>query len=185
MATVSPVELKVVMTPSQASSGEMVEANLIIKNNTKKPIAITRAVWSGGLCGTAWIEVTYKGKKVAVIGGDSSSPLVQVMVNDQVTTHDFLELYPGSSTNIYWIKFDKSISQARPPSLKSDYAEWVKGAKPLDIGEYQVKGFYRFEKPKNERIDKEKSYEFTPTAKKLYDRAFVGQVSASGSFVVK
>jgi len=183
--TLDGVELRVVMTPQSGPHGSMIEASLVAKNVSKRPIAITRAVWDGGLCAHAWIEVYRDGEKVAVTGGESSSPLVQVMSDNQVTKHRFTLLMPGFSTNVYWIKFDKLIPSSTPrPDGKDGYVAWLKSAKPLSEGAYEVKGFYEFKKPAARTLPGEEEYEFTPSALDLYQRVFIGKVEGRGEFTI-
>ncbi|MBV6457545.1 MAG: hypothetical protein HONBIEJF_00658 [Fimbriimonadaceae bacterium] len=179
------LELRLVLVPASAPSGTVVEANLVVKNLSKRPIPLTRAVWDGGLCARAWIEVFLDGKRVEVTGGDSSSPYLQVGEDFQVTSDRFHLVMPGSSSNVYWIKFDRSIPSGSPrPSGKGDYSKWLKTALPLSAGKYEIRGYYEFRKPDRHELGGENGYEFTPTALNHFRNAFVGKLQATGSLSI-
>jgi hypothetical protein len=179
------LELAIVVEPNRIRSGETVKASLIVRNPTKQPVSLVRAVWDGGLCGRAWIDVKKNGQLLHVTGGDSSSPAVQVMVNDQVTRHHFIELSPGESHCLYWITFNAGVVDNQRPHTKDAYARWLDKATPLSAGEYTIEGFYEYRKP-SPRDESAPKYEFTPSAKRLFGSTFVGKLATrKQSFTVQ
>ncbi|MCW5937041.1 MAG: hypothetical protein KIT11_07035 [Fimbriimonadaceae bacterium] len=177
--------LEVVLTPAVAHPGQMVEVNLVVRNETDSLVSVCTTRHDGGMGAGAGFRVFRGGTPIEVGGGDSPS-MYQVMVDNQVTSHRFQDLYKGYQANFWQGTFSMMVGGGKPrPSLKKDFEEWVVIQEPLPPGTYTVKGWYQFDRPLTTGMGgPNDTYEFTPTAKKMFDRSFKGRLEAETSLTI-
>lgn len=182
-----PVRLDVVMDKPKYKVGEKVEVNLVIHNVSKKDLAVCRARWDGNMAASANVKLFYKGKEVQIPNTESSMPTAQVIVGNEVTSDRFQYLSPRQYTNVFWIRFTTQLRDLVGTEItKANYGEWQSSGTPLKPGEYVVKGTYSFDKRVKTGFPGPRStYEFTPSARKLFDMSYKGTLHATGKFIVE
>jgi len=185
--TAAPVRLDVVMGKTSYHVGDKVEVNLVVRNLTKKPISICRVHFDGCMSADADVKILYEGKEIQVTGGATCNPAAQVMVGNEVTSDRFEYLEKGSYANIFWMNFTSQLRDLdKTPRYKGDANKRKVEITPLKPGNYEVRAFYTFTKPLTTGFGGPRSvYEFTPSAKKMFDLAYKGTLKANHKFKIE
>jgi hypothetical protein len=182
----SPVVYELKLSKSQFVVGEPIKAELIVKNVSKNPVVIAKAIWDGAPAGYADGRLFRNGKPVDYFA-ETSMPLVQVVHSNKVDKNRFIILKSQEQYVLYSAtylgEYDFRGSKTR---LKEDYARATKIS--LKKGKYQCEISYDFsqeELAKQGKNQWNKIIEFEPGAKKLWDSAIKASVKLTKSFEIK
>jgi hypothetical protein len=152
----------------------MIQVGALVANKTEKPMAVARAIPTGGLGATLTYELWCGDRRYwPKFGPNSVMQFYGVEVGYEVTSLAFEYLLPGDRTNVYWFEFNKAAHTGKV----------VKASDPMPVvydlvpGVYELRLGYKFVGPFD-------LYEFTPRAKKLFDIAFKGELKALKKFRV-
>jgi hypothetical protein len=171
---VAKLEVSLRPPKSEYRPGETVEVSLSLRNVSKEPGSIVRS-WSGGqLFAKTGMELFRDGQPVEVMFEYSSAGPIVLGVGrkTEVVSDRFMSLPAGGRAKIHVMSFSKEIRWKGETSTLA----------PLEPGVYEVRGFYEFNK--DEKGSAEPPFEFTPSAKRLWDIAFSGRFEGTARFRV-
>ncbi len=181
----SPVVYELKLSKSQFAVGEPIKAELTVKNVSKNPVVIAKAIWDGAPAASAGTKLWRNGKQVDYFG-ETSLPLLQVMVSNKVGKDRFYILKPEEKYVLYYVtylgEYDFHGSKTR---LKEDYAKATKIS--LKKGKYNCEASYNFSQEgqsKQFKGDWGMTIEFEPGAKTLWDSALKADVKLTKSFEI-
>lgn len=175
-------DLQLLITTDKTSyaPGEWVNVEVKIKNNGTTPAVVARFVWDGRISATCWPQV-YRGDKLLKMDEISSVPQAQVMVNPSISEDLFITLKPGETYTVVTEKFQQRWDLGdKDPGLKASYQDANKVS--LEPAIYQIKAIYAFNKDHLKMFDMKPK--FVGNAKKLYEQAYKGKLTATAQFKV-
>ena len=167
-------ELVIWTDKSLYNVGEMVQVSVSVKNKGKEPMAVARAIRTGGLDAELRYELWCGDRQYwPKFGPNSVTQFSGVLVGYEVTSSTFEYVHPGQGAPVYWFEFNK-VAHTDKLGSKADPMPVVYDLVP---GEYELRISYTFAGPFD-------MYDFTSRAKRLFDMSFKGELQAIKKFRV-
>lgn len=176
LAVIAPpsADLGIVLDKEVYAPGETVRVDVVLRNEGEQSFAIAKARHDGQLSARLVYELWCGERRLWPAVEETSTPALQVMVFNEVTSVRFTELSPGIGTNVGWFEF-RAAADEKHSGLKADPRPVPK---PLAPGVYELRALYKFVGPFDQ-------YDFTSRAKRLFDMAFKGELKATKTFRVR
>jgi hypothetical protein len=174
IAVMAPsAELTILTDKEVYAPGETVRVDFLLHNRGEQSFTVATTRWDGLLSARMRSELLSGDKQYWPALDATHSPAVQVRTFNEVTSDRFSEVYPKQKTNVGWYEF-KAAASERHSGLKADPRP---EPKPLAPGVYELRATYKFVGPFDQ-------YQFTPSARAKFDRAFKGELKATKTFRV-
>src|SRR5688500_12297443 len=111
-------ELTILTDKDVYAPGETVRVDFLLHNRGQESFTVATTRWDGQLSARIPSELWSGDKRYWPAIQATSSPAVQVMVYNEVTSDRFTEVWPKQKTNVGWYEF-KAAASERHSGLKA------------------------------------------------------------------